>query len=246
MKLKAIIIDDEQRARDVLNNLIARFCPQVEVIALCENVLSAVELIKKQQPDIVFTDIEMPQYAGYELVNFIDKINFEIIFVTAYDQYAVRAFEVAAIDYLLKPVEIDRLREAVARVENRKGKMQQIENIAVLKEAIEKKKINNMIIFDKGQRYIVPLHSIIAIEACESYCLIFTTTTQLTASKNLKHFEMSLEGNTNFFRVHKSWIVNKNHIQHYSKTDLTIQLSNQIATKLSKYRKLEFEQFLQQ
>jgi len=147
MKLKAIIIDDEQRARDVLNNLIARFCPQVEVIALCENVLSAVEQIKKQAPDIVFSDIEMPQYAGYELVNFIDKINFEIIFVTAYDQYAVRAFEVAAIDYLLKPVEIDRLRQAVARVEARKEKEQQTESLLVLKEAIEKKKINSIVIF---------------------------------------------------------------------------------------------------
>jgi len=246
MKLKAIIIDDEQRARDVLNNLIARFCPQVEVIALCENVLSAVEQIKKQAPDIVFSDIEMPQYAGYELVNFIDKINFEIIFVTAYDQYAVRAFEVAAIDYLLKPVEIDRLRQAVARVEARKEKEQQTESLLVLKEAIEKKKINSIVIFDKGQRYIVPLTSIIAIEARESYCNIFTTEKQLTASKNLKHFENSLEGDSNFFRVHKSWIVNKCHLQHYSKTDLTIQLSNQITTKLSKYRKLEFEQFLKQ
>lgn len=246
MKLKAIIIDDEQRARDVLNNLIARFCPQVEVIALCENVLKAVEVIKEQPPDIVFSDIEMPLYAGYELVNFIDKINFEIIFVTAYDQYAVRAFEVAAIDYLLKPVEIDRLRQAVARVEARKEKEQQTENLMVLKEAIEKKKINNIVIFDKGQRYIVPLTSIIAIEARESYCLIYTTEKQLTASKNLKHFENSLEDDSNFFRVHKSWIINKQYLSNYSKSDLTIQLSNNMTTKLSKYRRLEFEQFLQQ
>jgi two-component system LytT family response regulator len=109
-KIKAIIVDDEESARDVLQNLLLLFCPNVEVVAKCENVLKAVDAINKEQPDLVFLDIEMPNYAGYEIVNFFDKINFEIIFVTAYDQYAVRAFEVAAIDYLLKPIDIDRLK----------------------------------------------------------------------------------------------------------------------------------------
>ncbi|MGL4597265.1 MAG: LytR/AlgR family response regulator transcription factor, partial [Bacteroidia bacterium] len=98
-RIRAILVDDEESARDVLQNLLLRFCPEVELIAKCENILEAVELIKKEEPDLVFLDIEMPNYAGYEIVSFFEKINFQIIFITAYDQYAIRAFEIAAIDY---------------------------------------------------------------------------------------------------------------------------------------------------
>ena len=97
-KINAILVDDEERARDVLENLLLRFCPTVTLLAKCSNVEHAVEAIKIHQPDVVFLDIEMPNYAGYELVDFFTDINFEIIFVTAYDQYAIKAFEVSAID----------------------------------------------------------------------------------------------------------------------------------------------------
>lgn len=241
MKLKAIIVDDEESARDVLSNLLLRFCPEVEVFAWCENVPQAVVAIEQHQPDIVFLDIEMPNYAGYELVNFIDDIRFEMIFVTAYDQHAIRAFEIAAIDYLLKPIEIQRLQTAVGRVKERRMGKGQEEQIQLLKEVIETKQIRNIIVSDKGRQHVIPLETLIAIEAQESYCILHTTTKQIVASKNLKHFENILANNPEFFRVHKSWIINKNHLQNYSKTELTIQLSNGIVTRLSKYRKSEFE-----
>lgn len=240
-KLKVIIVDDEESARDVLENLLLRFCPEVEVLSKCENVPKAVEAINELNPDLVFLDIEMPVYAGYEIVNFFDEINFEMIFATAYDQYAIRAFEIAAVDYLLKPIDIERLRSAISRVQKRRNVIENTNRLQNLKNSMITKEINNLVISDKGQQHIVPLDSIIAIEAQESYCNIHTSTKIFVASKNLKHFENSLEGIDRFFRVHKSWIINKNHLKYYSKTDLTIQLTNNLTTKLSKYRKAEFE-----
>jgi two-component system LytT family response regulator len=240
-KLKAIVVDDELSARDVLENLLLRFCDGVEVLAKCANVPEAADQVRRLQPDVVFLDIEMPQYAGYELVNFLDEINFDMIFVTAYDQYAVRAFEVAAIDYLLKPVDINRLRLSIDRVRQNRDRKDQLERLSLLKTSIDEKEIKNMVVTDKNQQHIIPLDSIIAIEAQESYCVIHTLNKTLVASKNLKHFETSLEGIDRFFRVHKSWIINKDHLLNYSKTDLTIQMVNNLTTKLSKYRKAEFE-----
>jgi two-component system LytT family response regulator len=243
-KIRAILVDDEEGARDVLENLLLRFCPDVELIAKCNHVLQAVDVINKEQPDLVFLDIEMPNYSGFEIVTFFKDLNFEIIFVTAYDQYAIRAFEIAAIDYLLKPIDIERLKNAVARVVQQRNIEQQSQRLSLLSNTLESKQLKNIVISDKGQQNIVSIESIIAIEAQESYCTIHTSEKTYIASKNLKHFETVLESVPDFFRVHKSWLVNKKCIKQYSKSDLSIQLSNGLTTKLSKYKKAEFEEAL--
>lgn len=241
-KIKAIIVDDEEGARDVLENLLLRFCTEVEIIAKCENVLKAVEIINQEQPDLVFLDIEMPNYSGFEIATFFKKINFKIIFVTAYDQYAIKAFKISAIDYLLKPVDIEHLKNAVSRAVQQLNIEQQSQQLSLLSNTLENKQLKNIVITDKGQQHIISIESIIAIEAQESYCSIHTTEKTYIASKNLKHFETVLESLPQFFRVHKSWLVNKDYIKHYSKSDLSIQLSNGLTTKLSKYKKAEFEE----
>lgn len=243
-KLRAILVDDEESARDVLQNLLLRFCPEVELLAKCKNVVQAVDVIREKNPDLVFIDIEMPNYAGYEIVNFFTEVPFEIIFVTAYDQYAVRAFEIAAMDYLLKPVDINRLKSAVERVRQKRNTESQAQRLALLSNTLQNREIKNIVVSDKGQQYIIALSSIIAIEAMESYCTIHTDERKYTVSKNLAHFEKMLGGIPRFFRVHKSWMVNKDHIRHYSRSDLSIQLSNGLITKLSKYKKAEFEAVL--
>jgi len=240
-KIRAILVDDEESARDVLQNLLMRFCPEVELICKCENVLQAVEEIKKHQPDLVFLDIEMPNYAGYEIVKFFDEINFEMIFVTAYDNYAIRAFDVSAIDYLLKPIDIERLKKSVSRVQKKINRFDNVDKLKVLSQTLESKSITNIMVSDKGQQYIVPVETIIAIEAQESYCQIYSGSKKYLVSKNLKHFENMLESLHDFIRVHKSWIINKNHIVNYSKSDLSILLTSNLKAKLSKYKKLEFE-----
>ncbi len=241
-KLRVILVDDEESARDVLENLLLLLFEEVEILAKCNNVPEAVDAIKTHQPDLVFLDIEMPKYAGYEIVHFIEDINFDIIFVTAYDQYAIKAFEIAAIDYLLKPIDIDRLQQSIHRVKEKINKTAHLLQLQLLKENIENKEIKNLLVFDKSQQHIIPFDNIIAIEAQESYCIIHTVQKTHLVSKNLRHFEKNLEGIGCFFRVHRSWIINKKHVLNYSKTELNIQLTNDLTTRLSKYRKTEFEE----
>ncbi len=238
--LRTIVIDDEDSAREVLSSLLMRFCPNVEVLATCEDLSQAVELIKKFKPDLVFSDIEMPDFAGYEIVNFFKEIDFEIIFVTAYEQYAIRAFEIAAIDYLLKPVGIDRLKAAVKRVSEKRNTEQQANRLSVLSNTLESKQIKSIVLNDKKVQNIIQVEDIVAIEAQESYCIIYADKKYI-ASKNLKHFETILETLPQFLRVHKSWLVNKHCIKNYSKSELTIHLTNGLKAKLSKYKKTEFE-----
>ena len=240
-KLKAIIIDDEESARDVLENLLARFCPDVVLVAKCDNIPNAIEIIENEKPDVVFLDIEMPNYAGYEIVNFFKEITFQIIFITAYDKYAIKAFEVSAIDYLLKPIDIERLKQSVERAKQHSNILQQSQRLDLLNDTLETRQIKNIIIHDRGQQNIVAMENIIAIEAQEAYTFVFTTDTKYTVSKNLKHFETLSEHFKQFIRVHKSWIVNKEHLLSYSKSQLTIQLNGNITAKLSKYKKVEFE-----
>lgn len=243
-KLKAILVDDEESARDVLGNLLLRFCPEVELLDKCANVERAVESIKINKPDLVFLDIEMPNYAGYEIVKFFDTIDFEIIFVTAYDKYALRAFEISAVDYLLKPVDIDRLKSAVSKVISHVDLKQTAERLTLLSDTMETNEIKNIVVSVKGYQYVISISDIVAIEAQESYCTIHTRDKKYTVSKNLKHFERNLEGIDNFIRVHKSWIINKNTIVNYSKSDLLINLQGEVSAKLSKYKKTEFEELM--
>jgi len=114
--IRAVIIDDEKLARDVIFNYLKEYCPDVEVVAQAATVQTAYEAIIKTAPDLIFLDIEMPDGKGFDLLKMFDKINFRIIFVTAYSEYAIKAFRFSALDYLLKPVKIDELIEAVAKI----------------------------------------------------------------------------------------------------------------------------------
>ena len=243
-KIKAIIVDDEERARDVLQNLIGRHCPSVQLIGMHSNVVEAVSAIKKQAPDVVFLDIEMPLHSGHEILDFFDDVTFEIIFVTAYDSYAVKAFEVAAIDYLLKPIDIERLKEAVEKLESKLAFNSMSKNFEVLKESLNSDAIKNLVLAEKGYNVVVSVLDIIAIEAQESYSKIYTAKKEYIASRNLKHFEGLLSDNKNFFRTHKSWIVNTDLPLKYNKTMGEIVLNQRIVAKLSKYRKEAFESLL--
>lgn len=241
-KIKAILVDDEESARNVLSNLLLRFCPDVELMDKCSNIPQAVTSIQLHKPDLVFLDIQMPQYSGYEIVKFFEQIDFEIIFVTAYDNYAVRAFELAAVDYLLKPVDIERLKLAVARACNQVDLKMQAERLSFLSNTLQSKDVKNILVSEKGYQQVISLETIVAIEAQESYCLIHTTDKKYVVSKNLKHYETMLEGNPEFLRVHKSWLIHKAQIVNYSKSDLSINMVGGLVAKLSKYKKLEFEQ----
>lgn len=243
--IKTIIVDDEESARDILANLLKRFCPEVEVLDKCVDVPSAVASIKKHKPDLVFIDIEMPNYAGYELPAFFEEIDFDIIFATAYEQYAIKAFELAAIDYLLKPIEISRLKESVQKVAMKINSKTLQENYMALMDTMKTRKVQKMSVpFQDGQK-LLEVAMIVAIEAQEAYSCLYTTDGQrYVVSKNLKQFEALLSDVDFFFRTHKSWIVNIKQIDVFHKANMEILMKTGLNAKLSRYKKDEFESVL--
>lgn len=245
MAIKCIIVDDEQSARDILENLLLNFCEGIEVLEKCSELVSGIEAIKKHKPDVVFLDIEMPNYAGYEIVNFFDDINFEIVFVTAYDKYALKAFEIAALDYLLKPIDIDRLVESVEKLKGKLVTKSTLEQFKVLQDSIQTKKVTKIPVMKQGYRYFIETSSILAFKAQEAYSKIYLKDGETyLVSKKIKYYEELLEEEKNFFRTHKSWMVNLDAMKSYSKTNQEVLLQNDIKAKLSRYRIADFEELL--
>ena len=240
-KIKALIIDDEERSRDVLHTLLSKHAKTIEVLDECDCVEEAVQSIKTHQPDVIFLDIEMPRYAGFEIVEFFENIDFEIIFITAYDQYAIKAFELAAIDYLLKPIEIKRLKAAIDKLQKKIGTQKIEQNYKILVESLKNEKTEKIIIPFNREQKVLYFKDIIAIEAQESYSVFHCSEGQkFMVSKNLKYYESILE-DSQFFRSHKSWLINTDKITSYSKKNLEIELANFLTAKLSKYKKSDFE-----
>ncbi|WP_052591862.1 LytTR family DNA-binding domain-containing protein [Aureispira sp. CCB-QB1] len=237
-KLKTIIIDDEASAQENLCLLADRFLPNVSIVGVFDNLMDGVDFIKKNKIDLVFLDVDMPNYAGYEIVNFVDCESFEIIFVTAYDKYAVKAFELSATDYLLKPIDIDRLKQAVQKVERNYQLLNDSEEYQALNRGVNLSFKNKIKIFNK---FIVPA-SIIAIEAEGAYSKIyFDDATDYLVSKSLGQFEKELSEFQFFFRTHKSWLVNLNQVESLNNGAYIIYLKNQIKAKVSRYKIQKFK-----
>ncbi len=245
--IKAIIVDDEKWARTVLNTLLQRDFKNIEVIAQCEDVLSAVEKINELKPDVVFLDIEMPNYAGYEIVNFFDTLNFQIIFVTAYDKYAIKAFEINAIDYLVKPIDREMLSQAIVKLEKTLDKDNKIEQYKQLLKTIKSNTYNKIILPELGNRHIVELNDVIAIKADDTYTVVFLQNNKtITISKTLKYFENLLEDKPCFFRSHRSWIINLKYVEKINKSKNTVLLYNDLITNISRFKFHDFELAIKQ
>lgn len=241
--IRAILIDDEQRALNVLENLLNKANTPIEIVACCKNLESGVEQIKLLKPDVVFLDVQMPNYAGYEIVNFFDKIDFEIIFVTAYDRYALKAFAINAIDYLVKPVDRFILSKTLVRLSNRLSQKRIFVDYHNLLEDLKTKKHTKIVIPELGDRKVIDLRDIIAFEADGSYTKIHLQNKPVIfASKNLKYFEEVLPEDNVFYRSHRAWIVNLEYIEFLNKNELSITLANeQLKAKISRNRLNDFE-----
>jgi two-component system LytT family response regulator len=237
-----IIVDDEKSARNVLSNLLQTNFPEIEIKAECKNVIEAVEQIKIHNPKLVFLDVQMPNYAGYELVNFFTKINFEIIFVTAYDRYAIKAFELSAIDYLVKPISRIRLSESINKLKLKLDNVDKIHDYLNLLDSIKKDDFKTIILPELGNRRLVKLADIIAVEANGSYSTLhLKEEKKVTISKNLTYFENLLPENNLFYRTHRSWIINLNSIESYNKSEGELMHKNGLKTAISRRKVTEFE-----
>jgi len=217
--LRAIVIDDEKPSREVICNYLRDYCEDIQVVATASSVKSAYRVIRRHNPDLVFLDIELGDGKGFDLLKMFEKINFKIIFVTAYSEYAIKAFRVNAIDYLLKPVKIEELNTAVEKARSFNDHNTDLDHItALVRDLAETRSLHPTITIQhlKGTE-VLKINDIIMCKA-DSYCTEFYLTgkKKVISSKNLKNYEALLSGH-NFIRVHHSYIVNLDQVCNYSK-----------------------------
>lgn len=237
--MKAIIIEDEMNVRMGFKKMIETFVPSVQVIGEADCVKDGYELIQKSNFDVLFLDIKLPDGTGFDLLNKIDNRDFSVIFVTAYDDYAIDAFRVSATDYLMKPVSVDELKNAINSVQIYPRDIQEAQKEiwnAARQESARKEKYdtNQKIILKEAERVkLIPVRDVLYCKAEGSYTSFFLMDkTSITTSINLKEYERML-GSYGFYRVHHSYLVSLLHIKSIEKQDGTILLSNDIAVPLS-------------
>jgi len=219
-KISAIIIDDEQDSREILRSYLSKYCPQIDLLDECADIIEARKSILKNSPQLVFLDIEMPRGNAFDLLDQWGEINFEVIFITAYSQYAVQAFNLSAAHYLLKPVDIQELKAAIDKVAI-KLKTNQRQDYSTLIENIQNKnhQEDKIALPTLEGLIFVKVHQIIRCEADGSYTKIHLEANKiLIATRKIKEFEQLLMEH-NFFRVHRSHLVNLDKIEKYYKGD---------------------------
>ena len=243
-KIKTILVDDEPRGLSALQKLLQLNCPEVEVVASCSSADEAIEKIKTLQPQLVFLDIAMPEKSGFDLLNSLDNINFEIIFITAHNNYMTQAFRFSAVDYLLKPVDIELLCEAVTRAAkriNEKHLGQQVETLLYNVEHKGKSQEMKLCITSLKGFQVIDLKDILYCEASSNYTnFYFTTGSSICTAKSIHEYE-ELLGDSGFFRIHKSYLVNLLHVKEYLRGEGgSVVLSNKKELEVSRRKKEEF------
>lgn len=243
-KITALIVDDEADGREVLKKLLEKFCPIIDIKGETYNIQHAYELIHEIKPDVVFLDIQMPGGNGFDLLKKLSSISFEVVFVTSYDQYAIEAIKFSALDYLLKPIEVQELQKAVDRIQSTidKKNARQLQFVNVI-EHVENTGIDKKIIVHHHDKVILlPLSDITFLEGERNYTLIHTVDgNKYTSSKNLGEFEEMFEPYQIFFRISKKYICNINHISSYTKGEpCVVNIGNDHQLEISRRKKQEF------
>jgi len=219
--LKAILIDDEKHALETLLGEIEKHCPEIKVVDTCLSGEDGIESIRKHTPDVVFLDIDMPGLNGFEVLEKVENMDFEVVFTTAFEKYAIKAFRLSAIHYLLKPIGKTKLREATQRL------MKHRENNHLFEERYKEFKDNlnqnnphkKIILSTQKSHDLIALQDILYCEADRNYTTVYLINgDDKVYSRQIKYLEEVLES-YNFFRVHTSFLVNLNHVKRYIKAD---------------------------
>jgi len=248
--LRAIIIDDEVKGRVALRQKLLDYCGDVQVVAEAADGEEGIAMIRLHLPQIVFLDIEMPRMDGFDMLRGIENKNFQIVFTTAYDQYAIRAIKFAAFDYLLKPVDIEELRSCVARIRQfmqshtdaRLGRPETGQKLSVLEENLHPgATLRKIAIPTMDGLLFFNLSDIVHLEAQSNYTgVFFLDGSRLLASRTLKEFEDLLPPDV-FFRAHHSHIINLQYIKRYIRGDGgQIEMQNGNYVDLARRKKEEF------
>ncbi len=242
-KLQSIIVDDEQDSREILGNYIKKYTPSVVVLEECSNIQEAKEAINKHDPDLVFLDIEMPFGNAFDLLEQLEVINFEVIFITAFSQYAIQAFNQSAVHYILKPLDIDELILAVDKARERIQNKTQINHTQILLENLTAKKSQKQKIalplIDGFE--VVKLDEIIYCEASDNFTIFhFVGGQKAMICRKLKFYEDNLK-EYGFCRIHRSHVINLDYVKRYIKgKGGMVILENNVQLQVSGSRKQTF------
>jgi two-component system LytT family response regulator len=216
-KLKTIVIDDESNAVDFIISIIGEYCPDLEVSGKAHNVTEGVKKIQELKPDLIFLDVEMPNGTGFDLLTHFPEKDFDVIFITAFNHYAIKAIKFSAVDYILKPINISEFIEAVNRVLQKRANpaFQGNQNFRILMENLKTSTPSRLAIpTSDGMEYLNP-KEIIRIEADRSYSWFYLIgNRKILVSKHLKEFQ-DLLGDRNFFRSHNSFLINLKYVRKY-------------------------------
>ena len=245
--LTALLIDDEKNSRESLRKKLESHCPQVRILDECSNGQEGLLALAQYQPDMVFLDIEMPHINGFTMLQKLPKIEFELIFTTAYNHYAIQAIRFSALDYLVKPIDIQELTSAIKRVEEKKNRQPNTNQLDLLMNYLQLQKTvpSKMAVSTASGLEIVDIETVVCFEAVGNYTNIhFTTGSPLLSSKTLKEFEDLLPTET-FFRIHNASLVNLSFIKKYDKSEGSqVILSNGMVLDVARRRKDELLQLI--
>lgn len=220
MTIKSIIIDDEPHNLENLNRLLEKNCPNVQVIGMASSADEGLELIVKERPDLVFLDIEMPIKSGFDLLQSITNISFEIIFITAYSQYALQAIKTCALDYLMKPVAISELKVAVTKVSKLVEKKRENFKLKALVDNLKNINLPQKIALPTAEElHFVTINDIVRCKGENNYTMFFLANgNSVLVSRTLKEWDDLLSAHQ-FIRTHQSHLINSLHVKSYVKKD---------------------------
>lgn len=241
--IRCVLIDDENNSLEMMEWLIKTYCPQVTIEAMCNTSEKGIEAINKFKPDVVFLDIEMPHMNGFDMLEQFDKLSFDVVFCTAYDQFAIKAFKYSALNYLLKPVDPADLQETFRRLEEKKSSPSK-EQIELLLQNIReniKPAVQRIALTTGDGMIFVPVENILYCEAESNYTsVVLSDGKKILVSKVLKDIDETLSG-SGFYRIHNSFLINLNHIKKYVRGDGGyVIMDNDVTVSISRSRRQEF------
>lgn len=244
MPIKALIIDDEISAIEVLKNIISEFLPDIEIAGTATNIPNGIEQIVKHKPDLIFLDIKLGNKTGFEILEATSNYEHEVIFTTAYGEYREKAFDHLALNYLTKPIDVEKLEKTIEKYKNRKEKVFSNDKLRELISLVNTKDDFKIPLSVKDGHILVAVHDIIRCEADSNYTKVFLSKGKIViVAKTLRYFEELLP-RQKFFRVHKSHLINIDFIEEI-KNDGTLLLQQGHSVVISQRSKSVFFQFLQ-
>ncbi|MEE9350523.1 MAG: LytTR family DNA-binding domain-containing protein [Flavobacteriaceae bacterium] len=239
--MKIVIVDDEKNVRIVIKKLLALVSTDYEVVGEAASIIEAKTVILNTDPDLVLLDIELEDGTGFDLLKQIDKPDFKLIFITAFNEYAIRAFKFNALDYLLKPIDPEELKVAIDKVKSTLNSQNELNLLLDNFEKNKTLKFQNLVVKTTQQTYFLPINNILYFQSDGSYSKIVTLNKTILASKNLKHFQ-ELVPEELFIRTHQSYLVNKEHVAGLKGNNIV--LKNNVEIPISVRRKKDIKKML--